>query len=488
MYNPTVNAILALNPNALSIADEMDVSLAASNATSSLFCIPVLLKDNYDTVEMPTTGGSLALSESQPTVDASVVTALKNAGAIMLGKTNLHEMALEGLSVSSLGGQTINPYDHTRTPGGSSGGTGAAIAASMAVFGTGTDTVNSLRNPASANSLFSIRPTRGLISRAGVIPVSHTQDAVGPMTRTVKDLATALTVMASTGTDPNDNSTTSMPAKSVQKDYCAVLPGRSLRRMRFGLIEGFFNRTASDETTPVINAMTSMLSTLTTHGATIVPINSPIYNTTTLLTLDLQTHEYRQCLEKYLQNPSLKGTHPTTLHQLYTSNQHLLIPAQYPYLTSALSLSPSSPTYPPKISAINSLTTSLQKTFRKHSLTALLYPQQKNLVVKLASPSQSGRNGILAALTGFPVVTVPAGFSPSTADAPVGVSIGMEVLGMPWSEGVLLGIAKRIEEARRVRRMPVFAEGEVEARAMERVPVLKPDRGNIPSVYPVGVR
>lgn len=136
-FNPTVNAIISLNPNALSIADAMDLQIASGNATGSLFCIPVLLKDNYDTVDMNTTGGCLDLAGNKPMTDAPAVTALKNAGAIILGKTNLHELALEGLSVSSFGGQTINPYDHTRTPGGSSGGTGAAIGTSFAVFGTG---------------------------------------------------------------------------------------------------------------------------------------------------------------------------------------------------------------------------------------------------------------------------------------------------------------------------------------------------------------
>lgn len=136
-FNPTINAIISLNPNALTIADGMDLRIASRNATGSLFCIPVLLKDNYDTVDMNTTGGCLDLAGNKPIADAPAVMALKNAGAIILGKTNLHELALEGLSVSSLGGQTINPYDHTRTPGGSSGGTGAAIATSFAVFGTG---------------------------------------------------------------------------------------------------------------------------------------------------------------------------------------------------------------------------------------------------------------------------------------------------------------------------------------------------------------
>lgn len=136
-FNPMVNAIITVNPNALTIADDMDAKMASGNATGSLFCIPILLKDNYDTADMKTTGACLDLAGNQPLEDAPTVTALKTAGAIILGKANLHELALEGLSVSSLGGQTINPYDHTRTAGGSSGGTGAAIATSFAVFGTG---------------------------------------------------------------------------------------------------------------------------------------------------------------------------------------------------------------------------------------------------------------------------------------------------------------------------------------------------------------
>lgn len=139
--NPTINAILTLNPNALTVADTFDLQIKAGKVTgalnTTLFCIPILLKDNYNTAEMPTTGACLDMAGNQPTIDAAVVAALKNAGAIVLGKTNMHELALEGLSVSSLGGQTFNPYDHTRTAGGSSGGTGAAIAASLAVFGTG---------------------------------------------------------------------------------------------------------------------------------------------------------------------------------------------------------------------------------------------------------------------------------------------------------------------------------------------------------------
>ena len=488
-FNPTINAIITLNPNVLTIADEMDMAFATGNASSSLFCIPILLKDNYDTSDMSTTGGCLDLANSQPSTDAPSVTALKQAGAIILGKTNLHELALEGISVSSLGGQTINPYDHTRTPGGSSGGTGAAIATSFAVFGTGTDTVNSLRSPASANSLFSIRPTRGLISRDGIIPISFTQDTIGPIARTIVDLATALTVMASIGYDPNDNATSLIPPSSLNIDYTATLQSTSLSGLRFGLIEGFFNRTSSPETTPVNTVMDSILSTLTAAGATIIPITSSIYNTTTLLAnLDVQTLEFRQAMDTYLSSPTLLGTHPTTLNQLYNSGNYLVIPSQYPYVATALASSPANTTYPLKQLLIQNLTTSLEATFSAHNLSFLLYPEQKNLVVKLGSPSQAGRNGILAALTGFPVVTVPAGFSEPSEDAPLGVPMGMEILGRRWEEGRLLGVAKRVEEIRRVRRMPAFANMSVESRRLEGVPVVVPDRGNVPSLYPIGVR
>ena len=487
-FNPALNAIITLNPNALSIADDKDCALAAGNGTGPLFCIPVLLKDNYDTKDMSTTGGCLDLAGSQPTVDAPVVTAFENAGAIILGKTNLHELALEGLSVSSLGGQTVNPYDFTRTPGGSSGGTGAAIAASFAVFGTGTDTVNSLRSPASANSLFSIRPTRGLISRAGVIPISYTQDAVGPIARNVEDLAVALTVMASVGYDPGDNVTALIPSSSMGKDYSAALYGGSLQGMRFGLIEGFFNRTASNETTPVVNTLAAMVSALTAAGVTVIPINETVYNSSALSnTYDVQKFEYRQEMDTYLTRPSLHGTHPSSLNEIYSSGEFLVIPSQYSYVNTSLASSTSNATYPSVKLGIQNLTTALENTFKSNSLDALIYPEQANLVVKIGSPSQSGRNGILAALTGSPVVTVPAGFSPNTTDAPLGVPIGMEILGMPWSEGKLLNIAKLVAGVKRVRKMPVSIEKVVESQVLAQVPKIVPDAKDIPSVYPIGV-
>src|ERR1700758_3312663 len=170
----------------------MDQEFQQTHKLKSLSCIPVVLKDNFDTADMPTTAGALTLKGAQPDKDAFAVKKLREAGALILGKTNLQEFASGGISVSSLGGQVLNPYDLSRTPGGSSGGTGAALAANFAVLGTGSDTGQSIRSPASATSLVGVRPTRGLISRAGVIPASLTQDEVGPIARDVKDAARLL--------------------------------------------------------------------------------------------------------------------------------------------------------------------------------------------------------------------------------------------------------------------------------------------------------
>ncbi|KAL9578896.1 MAG: hypothetical protein Q9203_006926 [Teloschistes exilis] len=458
--------------NALSLADEKDLALAAGNVTGALFCIPVMLKDNYDTADMRTTGGCLDLQNSQPTIDAPSVAALKRAGAIVLGKTNLHELALEGLSVSSLGGQTVNPYDVTRTPGGSSGGTGAAVAAS----------------PASANSLFSIRPTRGLLSRAGIIPISYTQDAIGPIARNVRDVAVALEVMASVGYDKDDNTTALIPAIYPSAGYVAALESAvSLKGVRLGLVEGFFNQIKSNGTSPVNDVLSAMVSSLRAAGATIVQIDSPIFNSTAILNeYDTQRFEYKQEMDQYLQGPSLQGSHPSTLNELYDSKDYLVIPSQYSYVNIALVSSTRNSTYATRKLGIENLTLALQTTFKDHNLDALIYSEQANLVVELGSASQSGRNGILAAVTRSPVVTVPAGLSAPTADAPKGIPIGMEMLGMPWSEAQLLKLAKLVSEVRNVRRMPASTEGFVESKALEVVPSIIPNAANIPALYPVG--
>ncbi|KIX02479.1 uncharacterized protein Z518_08420 [Rhinocladiella mackenziei CBS 650.93] len=497
-FNPSINAIITLNPYALDIADSLDESLSRGNATGPLFCIPILLKDNYDALPMATTGGCLALNSSMPTHDSATVTAFRRAGAVILGKTNLHELALEGLTVSSLGGQTLNPYDFSRTPGGSSGGTGAAIAASFAVLGTGTDTANSLRSPASANNLFSFRPTRGLISRAGVLPVTYTQDVVGAFGRCLMDIATALTVMASVGYDATDNATSAIPPSVIGTDYTTFLTlghASNLSGTRIGVIESFFNRTRSDETDPVNRAMDNVISLLRAQGATVISINDPMtYNITAIgAEIDVQRLEYRELLTNYLSSPDLQGRRPLNMAQLYMPNptdpQFLVIPTQYSYIETSLVSSTSNISYFARQSQIANLTRAVHTTLLSNDLTCLIYPEQKNLVVPVGSPSQTGRNGPLAALTGDPVVTIPVGFSPATASAPIGIPIGMEIYGLPWTEGNLLGVAKAIDDRMHMRKMPVTGRlndiVEV-SRAMTQVPSITP-LNNIPSSYPLGV-
>ncbi|KAK4507885.1 hypothetical protein PRZ48_001620 [Zasmidium cellare] len=491
--NNHTNAIISLNPHALSIADQQDAQLRSNNGSyGPLFCIPILLKDNYDTADIPTTGGNLALAQSQPSKDAPVVATLKKAGAIILGKANLHELALEGLSVSSLGGQTINPYDSSRTPGGSSGGTGAAVASSFCVWGTGTDTVNSLRSPASANNLYSCRPTRGLISRAGVVPISYTQDALGPIARSVEDVATALTVMASVGFDADDNTTALVPAGTYGTNYMSSLTKGSLKGLRLGLVEGFFNKTTSPENDPVNNAMAQTVAKLRKAGATIVPITSSLYNSSAILaSLDTQRFEYRESMDAYLERPSLGGQHPSTLNELYSGHDYLVIPSQYEYVNTSLVSSTANTTgrqgsYATVKQGVANLTLALAETFTANGLDALIYPEQTNIVVRVGSPSQSGRQGILAALTGSPVVTIPVGFSNATATAPEGVPIGMEILGRPWTEEKLLQIAYQWQSLARVRKTPSWAKEVVPVKSYTAVPSITPNRGNIPAAYPVG--
>ncbi|KAI2468354.1 amidase signature enzyme [Annulohypoxylon bovei var. microspora] len=486
-FNPTINALVSLNPDALILANELDKRLAAGDSTGRLFCVPVLLKDNYDAVGTNTTGANIALAGNRPSVDTPSVKAFKNEGAIILGKTNLHEMALEGLSVSSLGGQTINPYDHTRTPGGSSGGTGAAIATSFAVFGTGTDAVNSLRSPASANNLVSVRPTRGLISRQGILPISFTQDSIGPIARNIPDLAVALTVMASVGADEADNATLLVPPEARGIDYTQGLNDGGLEGLRIGLLDGFWNHTESNETTPVNDALASTIAFLKSQGVEIINVTESIYNASAIAKFDVQQFEFKEVFNKYLSSPSLSGNRLSTWDDVYGSKDFLVIPAQYTFMNNSRISSTADPAYATAQQGIKDLKAALNATFVSNELDAVIYPEQKNLVVKVGSPSQAGRNGILAALTGVPVITVPVGFSSFSQDAPIGVPVGMEILGLPFSEAKLLNIASHFTSLRPLRKTPAFANYTVQMGSYASMPKMQPNISNIPKAYPVGV-
>src|SRR5258708_1573353 len=236
MQGPALHAIITVNPKAMETAADMDRSNRADSATVGLLhCIPTILKDNFNTFDMPTTGGNIGMKTSVPPADAFTVAKIRKAGALILAKANLQEFARGGMSISSLGGQVRNPL--SRPPGGSSGGTGAAIAANFAVLGTGSDTGQSVRSPASANNLVGVRPTRGLVSRAGVIPNSLTQDEVGPITRTVTDAALLLDVIA--GDAPADP-ITAFGNGRIPTSYTQLLGKDALKGARIGVMTNMF--------------------------------------------------------------------------------------------------------------------------------------------------------------------------------------------------------------------------------------------------------
>jgi Asp-tRNA(Asn)/Glu-tRNA(Gln) amidotransferase A subunit family amidase len=331
-----------------------------------------------------------------------------------------------------------------------------------------------------------------------VIPISYTQDTVGAIGRCLYDIATALTVMSSVGYDSTDNATSAIPPSTIGTDYTTFLSSStstsSLSGMKIGVLEGFFNRTSTNETSPVNSAMSYVLSLLQDLGATIVNItDTTTYNATSISSaMDVQQLEYRELLTAYLSSPNLTGSRPLSMPDLYTPNRTdpelLVIPSQYSYVETALRSSTGNASYFTKQSMIANLTRTLHSTFLANDLDAIIYPEQKNLVVPVGSLSQAGRNGILAALTGSPVITIPIGFSPSTASAPIGIPIGMEILGLPWSEGMLLQLAKSIDDRLHARKMPVtngLNETVEVTTSYMTVPEITPWH-NIPAAYPLG--
>jgi amidase len=442
---PALRAMLTLNPQALPLAQAMDRN-AESASRGPLHCIPIVLKDNFDTADMPTTGGSVTLAKSIPPDDAFVVKRLRAAGAIIVGKTNLTELALTGTTVSSLGGQTLNPYDLTRTPGGSSGGTAAAIAASFAVLGTGSDTGQSIRSPASAASLVGVRPTHGLISRDGIIPFSPTQDEIGPITRTVEDAARLLDVMA--GYDPADPGT-AFSAGHVPATFTASLDANGLRGARIGVLTGFFGKDPVHQ--EVNRVVESAVAAMRRLGAIVEPFSVPNLEALTL-DLGVTNFELRPAFDAYLASLGPHAPIKTlddfiARKQFHESLRTLLEDAQR--VTDGLN----TPAYRHQLARRGELRQALMTAFASHRLDAMLYPHQRRLVVPIGEP-QVDRNGVLSNSTGFPAVSFPGGFSAPTASAPLGVPVGLEILGPEWSEPTLLKIAYAFEQGASLRKPP----------------------------------
>ena len=447
---PAINSMLYINPASLEQADAFDQDFQRTHKLKPLGCIPIVLKDNFDTADMPTTAGALTLKGAQPEKDAFAVKRLREAGAIILGKANLQEFASGGISVSSLGGQVKNPYDLTRTPGGSSGGTGAAVAANFAAAGTGSDTGGSIRSPSSANSLVGLRPTRGLISRDGIVPVSFTQDTIGPMTRNVADTARLLDVMV--GYDPNDP-VTALSVGNIPKTYTAFLEN-GLKGARLGVLTNLFG--SGPEYEQVNKAMAKAIDALEEQGAVIVRLEDAALDTDTLTAkFRLNEPEFKVALNRYLQQ---QGSHVPvhSLEEIIASGQYHK-PTLGKFFATAQSYEdgPNSADYKDRRMRMDEVRIEVANLMAKNQLDALVYPHQKCLVLPIGATFQKDRNGIIAALAGFPAIEVPAGFSAPTTDAPIGVPVGMEILGRAWAEPELIKLAFGFEQATHLRKPPV---------------------------------
>lgn len=446
---PAVNAMLYMNPRALQQADAMDQEFKRTRKLKPLACVPIVLKDNFETADMPTTVGSILLKGAQPPKDAFAVAKLRDNGALILGKANLQEFASGGISVSSLGGQTRNPYDLTRTPGGSSGGTGAAVAANFAAAGTGSDTGGSIRSPSSANNLVGIRPTTGLISRDGIVPVSVTQDTIGPMTRNVGDCARMLDAMA--GYDPNDP-VTALSVGHIPASYTAFLQN-GLPGARLGVFKTLFGNGPENE--EVNKVMAKAIEVLKQQGAVIVPVEDPGIDPDYLnANVRLNEYEFQTDINRYLQaQGSRVPVH--SLAEIIESGQFDK-PTLAKFFDNVRSHPDGfdDPAYKDRRIKIDAIKIEVANLMAQDNLDALVFPHQKCLVIPIGETNQPGINGVVAALAGFPSIVVPAGFSAPTTHAPIGVPVGMEIVGHPWSEPELLKLAYGFEQATHARRPP----------------------------------
>jgi len=447
---PAINSMLYVNPASLEHADAFDRDFERTHKLKPLGCIPIVLKDNFDTADMPTTAGAVTLKGAQPEKDAFAVQRLREAGAIILGKANLQEFAGGGISVSSLGGQVKNPYDLTRTPGGSSGGTGAAVAANFAAAGTGSDTGGSIRSPASATSLVGLRPTRGLISRDGIVPVSFTQDTIGPMARNVGDAARLLDAMV--GYDPNDP-VTAFSVGNIPKTYTAFLQN-GLKGARLGVLTNLFG--TGPEYEEVNKVMGKAIDALKAQGAVIIRLEDAALDTDTLTAkFRLNEPEFKAALNHYLQQ---QGSHVPvhSLEEVIASGQYHK-PTLEKFFAAAASYEDglNSTDYKDRRMRMDEIRIEVANLLAKNKLDAVVYPHQKCLVLPIGATFQKDRNGIIAALAGFPAIEVPAGFSTPTADAPIGVPVGMELLGRAWAEPELIKLAFGFEQATHLRKPPV---------------------------------
>jgi amidase len=451
---PMVNAIIELNPEALPIADALDQERKAKGARGPLHGIPVLIKDNIDTADrMNTTAGSLALLGSRPPNDAFVAGQLRRAGAVILGKTNLSEWANirsnhSTSGWSGRGGLTRNPYSLDRNPCGSSSGTGASVSANLCVAGVGTETDGSVVCPSSANGLAGLKPTVGLVSRSGIVPISHSQDTAGPMARTVRDVAILLSAMA--GADAQDSATADSNGK-VFPDYTKFLDPAGLKGARLGVVRKYFG--FNDAVDQLMNAL---IGEMKRAGAEIVdPADIPTIGKFDDSELIVFYHELKAGLAAYL---ARRGSSMKSLKDVIDFNE-VNRGREMPYFGQDIFLKSeqkgplTSKEYLDALALNRQLarTEGIDFVMDKFKLDALVAPTGGPAWVTdlINGDHSAGGSSSAAAVAGYPNINVTAG---NLWGLPVGVSF----FGRAWSEPTLLRIAYSFEQLTKARQKPRF--------------------------------
>jgi amidase len=455
-HGPALASVIELNPDALAIADGLDKERAQKHVRGPMHGIPALIKDNIDTADrMQTTAGSLALLGSKPVRDSFVAQRLRDAGAVILGKTNLSEWANIRSSHSSSGwsgrgGQTKNPYALDRNPCGSSSGSGASTAANLCAVAVGTETDGSVVCPASANGLVGIKPTVGLVSRAGIIPISHSQDTAGPMARTVRDAAILLGVMA--GVDTRDSVTAASAGKGAA-DYTKFLDPNGLKGARIGVARKYFG--FSD---PVDALMNELVAEIKGAGAEVVdPADLPSHGKFGESEFMVLLYELKADLNAYL---AARPGAPGSLKEIIDFNNQNKS-KEMPYFDQDIFI---------KAEAKGPLTSkeytdALEKDLklsRTEGIDAVMDQFKLDAIMApTAGPAwftdwingdcSNGGSSNAAAVAGYPDITVPAGFI-------FGLPVGVSFFGRAWSEGTLLKIAYGFEQLTKVRQGPEFRE------------------------------
>ncbi len=448
-----INSIIEINADALKIAEEMDKERKSGKVRGALHGIPVLLKDNIDTADrMKTTAGSLALVDAPtPKQDAFIVQKLREAGAVILGKTNLSEWANFRSTKSSSGwsgrgGQTKNPYILDRNACGSSSGSGASIAANLAAIAIGTETDGSIICPATTCGIVGIKPTLGLVSRSGIIPIAHSQDTAGPMARTVTDAAIMLGILV--GTDAND-SITSQSSKG-EKDYTRFLEKDGLKGTKIGVARQFFGRNAQ-----IDKVIEPHLQVLKDGGATLVDIELPTLRQFGDAEFEVLLYEFKEDLNKYLAG---RGGKYKTLADLIKFNEENRA-QEMPYFAQEIfemaekkgDLNSREYRLALQKSKVLTQEQGIDAVMKKHEIGAIVAPSGGLAWMTDLVNGDCGvfESGSMAAVAGYPIVTVPAGFVQ-------GLPAGISFFGRAFSEPVLIKIAYAFEQLTKARRTPKF--------------------------------